>query len=99
MIGGVQEMLEPEAVTTIVRLGQSGRGAKRIAGTLGIAHTVRRYLNVGGPVAYRQPQSVFIRLPSRLHYSYACACSLTPSARATFGTVAKLGFPSSLSAR
>lgn len=29
----------------------------------------------------------------------ACACSLTPSARATFSTVAKLGLPSSLSAR
>lgn len=54
---GVQEMLEPEAVTTIVRLGQSGWGAKRIARTLGIArNTVRRYLAAGGPVAYRQPQ-------------------------------------------
>ncbi len=50
-------MLEPEAVTTIVRLGQSGWGAKRIARTLGIArNTVRRYLNAGGPVPYRQPQ-------------------------------------------
>lgn len=46
VISGVQEMLEPEAVTTIVRLGQSGWGAKRIARTLGIArNTVRRYLN------------------------------------------------------
>lgn len=50
-------MLEPEPVTTIVRLGQSGWGAKRIARTLGIArNTVRRYLNAGGPVPYRQPQ-------------------------------------------
>src|SRR5690606_38618747 len=50
-------MLEPEAVTTIVRLGQSGWGAKRIARALGIArNTVRRYLNAGGPVPYRQPQ-------------------------------------------
>ena len=50
-------MLEPEAVTTIVRLGQSGWGTKRIARTLGIArNTVRRYLNAGGPVPYRQPQ-------------------------------------------
>ncbi|MCR6665774.1 MAG: IS21 family transposase [Methyloversatilis sp.] len=50
-------MLEPEAVTAIVRLGQSGWGAKRIARTLGIArNTVRRYLNAGGPVAYRQPR-------------------------------------------
>jgi len=50
-------MLEPEAITTIVRLGQSGWGAKRIARALGIArNTVRRYLNAGGPVPYRQPQ-------------------------------------------
>ncbi|NMG68142.1 IS21 family transposase [Azoarcus indigens] len=57
VVCGVQEMLEPEAVTTIVRLGQSGWGAKRIARTLGIArNTVRRYLNAGGPVPYRQPQ-------------------------------------------
>jgi transposase len=50
-------MLEPEAVTTIVRLGQSGWGAKRIARALGIArNTVRRYRNAGGPVPYRQPQ-------------------------------------------
>ena len=57
MVCGVQEMLEPEPVTTIVRLGQSGWGAKRIARTLGIArNTVRRYLNAGGPVPYRQPQ-------------------------------------------
>jgi hypothetical protein len=50
-------MLESESITTIIRLGQSGWGAKRIARTLGIArNTVRRYLNAGGPVAYRQPQ-------------------------------------------
>ena len=29
VVCGVQDMLEPEAVTTIVRLGQSGWGAKR----------------------------------------------------------------------
>ena len=57
LLYGVQEMLEPEAVTTIVRLGQSGWGAKRIARTSGVArNTVRRYLAAGGPVAYRQPQ-------------------------------------------
>ncbi|WP_029770402.1 IS21 family transposase [Pseudogulbenkiania sp. MAI-1] len=50
-------MLEPEAVTAIVRLGQSGWGAKRIAKTLGIArNTVRHYLRAGGPVPYQQPQ-------------------------------------------
>ena len=50
-------MLEPEAITTIVRLGQSGWGAKRIARTLGVArNTVRRYLNAGGPVPYKRPQ-------------------------------------------
>ena len=54
---GVQDMLEPEAVTTIVRLGQSGWGAKRIAHTLGIArNTVRRYLKASGPVAYQRPK-------------------------------------------
>ena len=61
LVCGVREMLEPEAVTTIVRLGQSGWGAKRIARTLGIArNTVRRYLNAGGPVPYRQPQRASI---------------------------------------
>lgn len=54
---GAREMLEPEAVTTIVRLGRSGWGAKRIAKMLGIArNTVRRYLGAGGPVPYRQPR-------------------------------------------
>lgn len=49
-------MLDPDAITTIVRLGQSGWGAKRIAKSLGIArNTVRRYLKSGGQVAYRQP--------------------------------------------
>lgn len=57
VVCGVQEMLEPEAITTIVRLGQSGWGAKRIARTLGVArNTVRRYLNAGGPVPYKRPQ-------------------------------------------
>ena len=42
LVCGVREMLEPEAVTTIVRLGQSGWGEKRIARPLGIArNTVR----------------------------------------------------------
>ncbi|WP_200373438.1 IS21 family transposase [Thiocystis violacea] len=50
-------MLEPEAVTAIVRLGQSGWGAKRIAKALGMArNTVRRYLKAGGAVAYRAPR-------------------------------------------
>ena len=41
-------MLEPESVTTIVWLWQSGWGPKRIAHTLGIArNTVRRYLAAG----------------------------------------------------
>ncbi|WP_141056043.1 hypothetical protein [Tepidiphilus succinatimandens] len=62
VVCGVHEKLELEAVTTIVRLGQSGLGAKRIARTLGIArNTVRRYLmNAGGPVPYRQPQRVSV---------------------------------------
>lgn len=50
-------MLEPEAVTTIVRLGELGWGSKRIAKELGVArNTVRRYLSVGGWVPYRQPE-------------------------------------------
>lgn len=50
-------MLEPEAVTTIVRLGELGWGAKRIAKELGVArNTVRRYLTAGGWVPYRQPE-------------------------------------------
>lgn len=57
LVCGVREMLEPEAVTTIVRLGQLGWGAKRIAQALGLArNTVRRYLAAGGPVPYRRPQ-------------------------------------------
>lgn len=49
-------MLEPEAVTTIVRLGELGWGSKRIAKELGVArNTVRRYLTAGGWVPYRQP--------------------------------------------
>ena len=57
VMSGVQEMLEPEAVTTIVRLGQLGWGTKRIAKALGIArNTVRRYLAAGGPMPYRRPQ-------------------------------------------
>jgi transposase len=50
-------MLEPEAVTTIVRLGELGWGSKRIAKELGVArNTVRRYLAAGGRVPYRQPE-------------------------------------------
>jgi len=49
-------MLEPEAVTTIVRMGKLGWGAKRIARELGMArNTVRRYLDAGGWMPYRQP--------------------------------------------
>jgi transposase len=53
---GAQEMLEPEAVTTIIRLGQLGWGSKRIAKELGVArNTVRRYAAAGGWVPYQQP--------------------------------------------
>ena len=67
VVCGVQEMLEPEAVTTIVRLGQSGWGAKRIARTLGIArNTVRRYLNAGfyQPIAALVSRAVLANLPT-----------------------------------
>ena len=51
------EMKTPDVVSSMVRLKGLGWGAKRIARTLGIArNTVRRYLNAGGPVPYRQPQ-------------------------------------------
>lgn len=54
--GEAREMLEPGAVTAIVRLGELGWGAKRIAKELGVArNTVRRYLEAGGWVPYRQP--------------------------------------------
>lgn len=50
-------MLEPEAVTTIIRLGQLGWGSKRIAKELGVArNTVRRYVAAGGWVPYQQPE-------------------------------------------
>lgn len=46
---GAQEMLEPEAVTTIIRLGKLGWRSKRIAKELGVArNTVRRYVTAGG---------------------------------------------------
>lgn len=70
VVCGVQEMLEPEAVTMIVRLGQSGWGAKRIAKTLGIArNTVRRYLAAGGPLPYprRPPKVLHLWPPKLLH--------------------------------
>lgn len=54
-------MLEPEAVTTIVRLGKLGWGSKRIARELGVArNTVRRYLATGGWAPYRQPERTSI---------------------------------------
>lgn len=52
----VREMTEPEVVGAMVRLKQMGWGAKRIARELGVArNTVRRYLEAGGEIPYRQP--------------------------------------------
>jgi transposase len=54
-------MLEPSAVTTIIRLGQLGWGSKRIARELGVArNTVRRYVAAGGAVPYQQTQRASI---------------------------------------
>lgn len=54
---GAQEMLEPEAVTTIIRLGKLGWGSKRIAKELGVArNTVRRYAAAGSWMPYQQPE-------------------------------------------
>ena len=54
---GVQEMLELEAVTTIVRIWGSRAGAAADCSDVGhrAQHGAARYLAAGGPVAYRQP--------------------------------------------
>lgn len=49
------------------------------------------------PISCRVRRSA-LSLQQAVDYA-ASACSLTPSALATFSTVAKLGFPSALSAR
>jgi len=50
-------MLEPEAVSALVRLNELGWGTRRIARELGISrNTVKRYVGAGGSLSYRQPR-------------------------------------------
>jgi predicted transcriptional regulator len=50
-------MLEPEAVSALVRLNALGWGTRRIARELGISrNTVKRYVAAGGALSYRQPR-------------------------------------------
>ena len=50
-------MLEPEAVSAILRLSELGWGSKRISRELGISrNTVKQYLAAGGWTAYQQPE-------------------------------------------
>jgi transposase len=50
-------MLEPEEVSTILRLNELGWGAKRISRELGISrNTAKDYIAAGGWTPYRQPQ-------------------------------------------
>ncbi len=54
---GGQQMRTSEDVAAMLRLSQAGWGSKRIAKELGISrNTVKRYLEAGGVVAYRQPK-------------------------------------------
>lgn len=49
-------MVEPEAVSAMLRLAQLGWGTRRIAGELGVSRTtVRDYLAAGGTVPFRRP--------------------------------------------
>ena len=50
-------MLEPEAVSAMLRLKELGWGTWRIAHELGVSrNTVKRYIEAGGWRGYRQPQ-------------------------------------------
>jgi transposase len=50
-------MLEPEAVSAILRLSELGWGSKRISRELGISrNTVKEYLAAGGWTPYQQPE-------------------------------------------
>jgi len=50
-------MKEPEEVTAMLRLWAVGRGLKRIGREFGCSHhTVKRYVDAGGFVAYKQPE-------------------------------------------
>jgi transposase len=49
-------MLEPEAVSALLRLKELGFGTRRVARALGVSrNTVKRYIEAGGWSVYRQP--------------------------------------------
>jgi len=49
-------MLEPGAVSALLRLKELGFGTRRIAYTLGISrNTVKSYIEAGGWRTYKQP--------------------------------------------
>lgn len=51
-----EAMLEPDAVSALLRLHKLGWGTRRIAAELGCSRTtVKRYLETGGWVGYRRP--------------------------------------------
>ena len=55
-------MLEPEAVSAILRLRELGWGSKRISRELGISrNTVKEYLAAGGWTPYQQPEPTWLR--------------------------------------
>src|SRR5260370_41902388 len=55
-VGG-ENMLAPDEVAAMVRLKSLGWGTRKIAAALGCSRTtVKRYVEAGGFVAYRQPQ-------------------------------------------
>jgi transposase len=50
-------MLEPEAVSAILRLSELGWGSKRISRELGISrNTIKEYISAGGWTPYQQPE-------------------------------------------
>ena len=50
-------MLEPEAVSAMLRMRELGWGTRRIARQLGVSrNTVKRYIEAGGWCGYRQPR-------------------------------------------
>src|SRR5579864_6965350 len=52
-----ENMLAPDEVAAMVRLKSLGWGTRKIAAALGCSRTtVKRYVEVGGFVAYRQPR-------------------------------------------
>src|SRR6266571_4343204 len=52
-----ETMLEPAAVSAMLRLREVGWGSRRIARELGVSrNTVKRYIEAGGWRAYKRPR-------------------------------------------